>query len=252
VDAPRACDGAGGADRAVRRCGMAQQRSDVAGTDGVNRGWINVCIKGPARSVTWCRMLAERRCGRSTPGPSADACGARCAGPPVRSADSRRGLRRWLSLPSKPLPVASTPACPHCGQPMTHLGYVPAPAASVIIHDRSETNSTRAASDHGALLQARCGPLAFHDGPTVRRRRFAPTAKIDAFQSFPRRFQHEDPASTRRRAPSGILHDDARRPIQPRERSPESVRRNAKPYSEPPTAHRRSLSQGAPGYLNED
>jgi hypothetical protein len=246
-----ACDGAGGADRAVRRCGMAQQRSDVAGTDGVNRAgsmFASRGLPGASRGVEWLRsvgagdQLPDRRPMRAAHGVQGRLSAVRTAG----------GLRRWLSLPSKPLPVASTPACPHCGQPMTYLGYVPAPAASVIIHDSSETNSTRAASDHGALLQATCGPLAFHDGPTVRRRTFAPTAKIDAFQSFPLRFQHEDPASAPRRAPSGIRHDDARRPIQPRERSPESVRRNAKPYSEPPTAHRRSLFQGAPGYLNED
>ncbi len=42
-----------------------------------------------------------------------------------------------LLVTAKPLPVASTPACPHCGQPMTFLGFVPAGPDSVIIHDSS-------------------------------------------------------------------------------------------------------------------
>ena len=42
-----------------------------------------------------------------------------------------------LLITAKPLPVARTPSCPHCGQPMTYLGFVPAPTDSVMIHDSS-------------------------------------------------------------------------------------------------------------------
>ncbi len=42
-----------------------------------------------------------------------------------------------LLVAAKPLPVPATPACPRCGQPMTYVGFVPAPEGSVMIHDSS-------------------------------------------------------------------------------------------------------------------
>ena len=42
-----------------------------------------------------------------------------------------------LVVAAKPLPIVRTPSCPHCGQPMTYLGFVPAPTDSVMIYDSS-------------------------------------------------------------------------------------------------------------------
>ncbi len=79
------------ANRLTRRFGMAQESLDAPRTDGVNRCAASILeSRVAARGITRWETDADRRCGRSTPGRSADACFVPCTGPPVGSTDSRR------------------------------------------------------------------------------------------------------------------------------------------------------------------